>query len=199
MNGCVDKSRNSTKSFIHNIKGLLFLVISIVLSCNSHAESGQANETANEYAVKAAYIYNILRFVSWPESSPLASTESLSICLFKKDPFNHYLDAISGKTVGNKPIRIKTIIKPSDATSCHLVFIKDSKELVKFKANHQLKYTDSILLGNDIEFVENGGLFSFYIENNKVRLGANRTAIDSTRLKISSMLIEVCKLYGDDK
>ena len=155
---------------------------------NVRAESG----SAAEYAVKAAYIYNILRFVSWDESSPLAQTETLNICLFKNDPFNHYLDPIRKKSIGNKQIRLRTINEHSQSSSCHLIFV-DNGGFDKDKLVHD----DSILLGNDIEFVINGGLFSFYIENNKVKLGANRNAIDKTKLKISSLLLEVCQIHGD--
>ena len=186
------------KSFIKNIKGLVVLALTISLGYNSYADTSPSNDTADEYAVKAAYIYNILRFVSWPDSSPLASTESLNICLFKDDSFAPYLDPISKKSIGKKPIKLKTIMSPSEAGSCHLIFINDSRELDKFKDGLQLDHNDSILLGNDIEFIKNGGLLSFYIDNNKVRLGANRTAIANTRLQISSMLIEVCKLHDEE-
>ena len=185
------------KPFIKRIKSLLFLAFALTLSCNSYAESRTISETADEYAVKAAYIYNILRFVSWPASSPLANTQSLNICLFENDPFDQYLAPISKKSISKKQIRLKTIIKPSDASSCHLVFFEDNEQLEVFKdSDAPFNPGDSILLGDDIDFVKNGGLFSFYIEDNKVRLGANRTAIANTDLHISSLLLEVCKLHG---
>ena len=177
---------------------MVVVALTIFLSCNSYADTSAGNETADEYAVKAEYIYNILRFVSWPDSSPLASTESLTICLFKENPFGLHLDPISKKSIAKKPIKLKTIMNPSEAGSCHLIFISDSRELDNFKDGLQLDDNDSILLGNDIEFIKNGGLLSFYSDNNKVRLGANRTAIANTPLEISSMLIEVCKLHDEE-
>lgn len=194
-----DKKYCLAKSFIKKIKGQVVLALTIFLNCNSYAGTSSDNETADEYAVKATYIYNILRFVSWPDSSPLASTESLNICLFKDDPFGLYLDQISKKSITKKPIKLKTIMSPSESASCHLIFINDNRELDKFKGGFQLEHNDSILLGNDIEFIKNGGLLSFYIDNSKVRLGANRTAIANTRLNISSMLIEVCKLHDEER
>ena len=42
--------------------------------------------TVSEYAVKAAYIYNILRFVSWDKSRQLSHAETLSVCqLIRED------------------------------------------------------------------------------------------------------------------
>ena len=48
-------------------------------------------------------------------------------------------------------------------------------------------------------FVNEGGIFSFYIEDNKVRLVANKKAIANAEFKISSLLIEVCKLHGEER
>jgi len=200
LNCYANKNRYLTKPFIKRIKGLLFIACTTTLSCNSYAESTAISETADEYAVKAAYIYNILRFVSWPDSSPLANTKSLNICLFKEDPFDQYLEPISKKSISKKQIKLKTIMQPSDASSCHLVFFEDNEQLEMFKdTNTPFNPSDSILLGDDIDFVKNGGLFSFYIEDNKVRLGASRTAIANTHLHISSLLLEVCKLHGETK
>ena len=158
----------------------------------SNARATPETGSAAEYAVKAAYIYNILRFVSWGENSSLARSETLNICLFKKDPFNHHLDPIRKKSIRKKQIVLRTIDDLSESSTCHLIFINNGE----FDKNTIIN-SDSILLGNNIEFVKSGGLFSFYIESNKVKLGANRNAINKTELNISSLLLEVCQLYGE--
>jgi len=186
------KIRRQTRPFASLAKGLFaFACITIICSITPVRAEPESSSAA-EYAVKAAYIYNILRFVSWDESSPLARSETLNICLFKQDPFNRNLDPIRKKSIGNKQIKLRTIDDHSQSASCHLIFISNGN-FDKDKIIH----SDSILLGNDIEFVKNGGLFSFYIEGNKVKLGANRTAIDKTELNISALLLEVCEIYGE--
>ena len=64
----------------------VMLTFACIISLNSvsHAKANTENTSAAEYAVKVAYIYNILRFVRWDEKPPLAQSESLNICLFKK-------------------------------------------------------------------------------------------------------------------
>lgn len=177
---------------------MFFIILIFLLSITGYAKAG--HESAAEYAVKAAYIYNILRFVSWNEDSELAHTETLNICLFKSNPFGRHLEPISKKSIGNKPIKLRTIGSVEQSAACHLIFIEDSKVLRSLKQSaQQFRHSDSILLGNDIAFLKNGGLFSFYIENQKVRLGANRAVLADTELKISAMLIEVCQLYGEER
>ena len=197
MNLYLNKNRLQAKSFTENLKGPIILALTIILNGNCYAGTG--NETASVDSVKATYIYNILRFVSWPDSSPLSNTESLTVCLFKKNTFALNLDAISKRSVGNKDIKLKTIMVPAESAPCHLVFIDDKTITANFKDEFLLENNDSILLGNNIEFVKNGGLFGFYIEGDKVGLAANRAALAETDLEISSLLIEVCKLHGKNK
>ncbi len=194
MNVPALKIRHLPKLFAHLAKGLSPFVC-IALLCNTAQVSADSESgAAAEYAVKAAYIYNILRFISWDENSALARSETLDICLFKTDPFNHYLDPIRKKSIGNKQIKLRTINDISQSSSCHLIFINNGD----FEID-KIKHSNSILLGNTIDFVKKGGLFSFYIENNKVRLGANRNAIAESDLNISSQLLEVCQLYGEQR
>lgn len=154
--------------------------------------------TATENAVKAAYIYNILRFVSWDDSSPLAHTESLNVCLYNSHSFKPNLEPMTKKVIDGKKIRISTITS-IEQSSCHLIFIDNSDRISAGMIAEQSKNNDAILLGNDEAFIKNGGLFGFYIEDNKVRLSANRNTLAKTRLNISSLLIEVCRLYGGEQ
>jgi len=191
------KRRRQTGAFANTAKALSIAACLFLPASLPCAKAESATRGTAEYAVKAAYIYNILRFVNWDENSPLAKSDSLNICLFRADPFNRYLEPVTKKTIHGKPIKLKRVNDLSDTGNCHLIFVANSNDFNAEKIIQQNKRSDSILLGNNIQFVKNGGLFGFSIENNKVKLLANRHAIDNSRLKISSMLIEVSRLYGD--
>ena len=194
LNTSTSKIKHRTRPFASLAKGLSSFIYLALLCHVGFARANPESGSAAEYAVKAAYIYNILRFVSWDKNTPLARSETLNICLFKEDPFSHYLDPIRKKSIGKKKIELRTIDKFSQSTPCHLIFINNGNYDLD-----TLKNSNSILLGNNIEFVKNGGLFSFYIENNKVRLVANKNVIANTNLNISSQLLEVCRLYGKEQ
>ncbi len=194
LNTSTSKIKHRTRPFASLAKGLSSFIYLALLCHVGFARANPESGSAAEYAVKAAYIYNILRFVSWDKNTPLARSETLNICLFKEDPFSHYLDPIRKKSIGKKKIELRTIDKFSQSTPCHLIFINNGNYDLD-----TLKNSNSILLGNNIEFVKNGGLFSFYIENNKVRLAANKNAIANTNLNISSQLLEVSRLYGKEQ
>lgn len=177
---------------------LLSICFCLVITGKPNPAHAEANKsTSTEYAVKAAYIYNILRFVDWEEPSPLSKTESLNICLKQDNRFQQHLTPISKKSIKGKQIQLKIINRLEDSEGCHLIFIDNNDSTDIARVIQELKHSDTILLGNNIDFVSRGGLFGFHIIDNKVRLAANRKTLEQSRLKISSLLIEVCQLIGE--
>ncbi|HEU5051094.1 MAG TPA: YfiR family protein, partial [Gemmatimonadales bacterium] len=47
-----------------------------------------------EYQVKAAYLLNFARYVSWPEGAFASPTAPLPICVLGADPFGNALDEV---------------------------------------------------------------------------------------------------------
>src|SRR5690242_18309405 len=76
----------------------------------------------SEYEMKAAYLYNFVKFVEWPR---VEVSENLAICIYGKDPFGGFLDeAVHGKLAHGLPIVIRRLRTESDSiTGCHVLFI----------------------------------------------------------------------------
>jgi len=169
---------------------------SILFSSNMHA--AETNNAA-EYAVKAAYIYNILRFVSWPDGHLLAQTDTVNICLLKQNPFKQYLEPIKSMAITGRSIRLKTIQSLKSSSDCHLIFFQQEEQQETPLFKQFIQSSDAILLGENIEFINDGGMFGFFIQNNKVKLGANRKAISNPDIHISALLLEVSQLFGEQQ
>jgi len=179
--------------------GMLPMVFALLATANLNTTlAADSKNTASEYAVKAAYIYNILRFVKWHERSQLSHTETLNVCLTNDNLHKQSLAPIEKKRIKDKQIQLKSMARLTQSEDCHLIFIDKAKTDIT-ELTQQLKHDDTILLGNNIDFVRHGGLFGFHITDNKVKLAANRKSIEKSRLKISSLLIEACQLIGEDQ
>src|SRR5262245_60063628 len=79
---------------------------------------------ALEYEVKAAYLYNIVNFVTWPPDAFTGPSDPLHVCVFGTDPFGRALDnAMQNGTSNGRPVQV---IRTTDATvlpTCELVFV----------------------------------------------------------------------------
>lgn len=158
-----------------------------------------AKSIAPEYAVKAAYIFNILRFVEWPDNSPQKNTSSINICMLGENDFGPHIKPIENKNIEGKPLRIIKKHSLKQTLDCHLVFVSSAELYPPDEISKILGSKKIIVLGNDLDFVKNGGMFSFYIENKKVRLALNKNTLANSGLKVSSLLLEVCVTFGDDQ
>lgn len=148
-----------------------------------------------EYEVKAAFLYNIARFVEWPQKvSPSSNATSFHMCVYGKNPFAGALEAIKGKEIGGKKIIIQHINPLDHAQSCQMLFISaseqnDLKHVISGLSDHPV-----LTIGDTPGYARNGVIVNFYLEQNKVRFEINIQAAKQSGLKVSSKLLALAKI-----
>lgn len=181
-----------------NIAMLVPLVVALAFSLTAPGTTFAIN-TSPEYAVKAAYIFNIIRFTKSADSSLLENVDEINICMLGDSKFGKYILPIEKKRIDGKPLRIVNKTSLQQTQNCQLVFISNTSSYPPDEVSNILGNKKIIVIGDDINFVESGGMFAFYIEDKKVRIGLNKNTLDKSGLKVSSMLFEVCTAFGDQQ
>lgn len=153
-----------------------------------------AAQPADEYHVKAIFLYNFARFVEWPADSPPAA---MCIGIIGDDPFGGELQqVVSGKTVNGHGFTVKRL-KPETARACQIVFVATS-ERKRFKVVLDLlKGAEVLTVGESSGFCESGGVINFEVVDSKVRFEVNLGAAERARLKLSSKLIGLARIVRD--
>jgi hypothetical protein len=203
------------------IKDYIFGVVVLALFMGPKAQADPA--TSLEYQVKAAFLYNFLQFVDWPEEKSADSNEPITIGIIGKDPFGDAFGSIKDKKVkGGRGVIIKRFKSFEDLkkstendpaspkatpeaskpesdqetetlTKCHLLFICSSEQKNLKKIIDLLK-DHSVLTVADMQgFLESGGIVNFVIEENKVGFEINIAAAEHAKLKIRSQLLRLAK------
>lgn len=147
-----------------------------------------AQEVPLEYQVKAAYLYNFVKYVEWPE--PV--TGPILICVAGQNPFGTVLEElIRNERVRGVPLRTEVIPGPID--ECNVVFTpRTSKIQAYLKA---AAGTPTLTVGETDRFIEQGGMINFFLVDGKiVRFEINRTAAERAKLRISSSLLRLARL-----
>ncbi len=81
-----------------------------------------APQSAREQDLKAVYLYNLAKYVDWPES--VASQPVIIIGVYGKDGFAATLaETVRGHTAQDRPITVRNVVSPDAAAACHIVFI----------------------------------------------------------------------------
>src|SRR3954451_21787561 len=80
----------------------------ILLGGFSRAVAG--GQPIDEYHLKAAFLYNFVKFVDWPPEAFKTPGEPITICVLGHDPFGQSLnDAVAGKVVGGRSVAIRSM------------------------------------------------------------------------------------------
>ncbi len=99
--------------------GLLVILANWNPSCMLSAYAQQSKP--NEYAVKAAYLYNFGKFVDWSATSSPAKDDSFVICILGQDPFGSSLETtLANQTVNGKTVVARRISKSDEALNCRM-------------------------------------------------------------------------------
>jgi len=181
-------------------KGLLLFLIAIPLLCLLYAPNAESESAvAPEYVVKAGFLYNLTKFVQWPEGTFRTPDERIKICIIGDDPFGNALDAIEGKVSQHRKVIVKRYEDYASASGCHIAFICDSEKdnidavLNRYKGN-------PVLTVSDMEgFASKGGIISLFMKEGRVRLRVNMDAARHSNLTISSFILELAEIVKTDK
>jgi hypothetical protein len=152
-----------------------------------------ATAPADEYAVKAAFLYNFTRFVEWPESAFAGDPGVFRLCVFGSDPFGERLAAIQRRTVGRRPIAVERPDAASRLPSCQIAYLGRGAGADVAAAATGSASSTTLTVSSDPTFVREGGMFALVTERGRVRLHANLDSVQRSSLQVSAKLLEVAE------
>jgi len=177
----------------HGGAAALALLLAVCCAVGSLAlRSAWAGEL--EVKVKAAYIYNFIKFVDWPGDNRAAEREPIRICIVGSDPIRTTLGELSTREVKGRPLRIQRVRELSGIATCDLLFISRSEEQ-QLPVILQRLQEGRVLTVSDIpQFSQRGGMIGFVTERDRVKIEINQRAIRQSGLKVSAKLLEIARV-----
>ena len=149
-----------------------------------------------EYAIKAAYLYNFAKFVEWPLRTFPADDAPLSICIVGDNPFGNTLEMLAGKAVKNHPVEVLHVPEATRLDLCHIVFIGRAEQR-RFKVILAKIARLPILTVSDIsDFAQAGGIIGFFEAEQRIRFSINIAAAEQANLKLSSQLLKLAVIVN---
>jgi len=138
-----------------------------------------------EYQVKAAFLFNFLKFVEWPPASP---DVPWVIGVLGHDPFGDALDlTVRGKIVNGRKIDVRRYDKADEVKDCNILFIGRTE----YERTGIPTQPGLLTVGESSGFLKAGGTISFYIEDNRVRFEIRAASARASGLRVSSQLLKL--------
>lgn len=142
-------------------------------------------ESAAEYDLKAAFLYNFSVFVSWP-----TPPNPLNLCVYGDSPFGQTLDKLLAKKSNSRTnYQAFYFDKPSAVNTCHILFISRSHTETMDALLKKLA-TQPILTVTDLETNEPvASMINIHEQHGRLNFDINREALIKAGLNVHAKLL----------
>jgi hypothetical protein len=152
--------------------------------------SACAQSAADEYQVKAAFLFHFAQFLDWPADALNAENPSLSLCIFDDEPRRQELQTtVEGKAIGARTFHVRLISQPQGIQGCNILFLSRDETQRQSAILKGLRGMPVLTVGETSSFLSDGGMIRFHLDEGKTRFDINLASAESSHLQISSRLL----------
>ena len=199
---------------INKTREILIVLVLFLIPASLTAGNSGGPAQSQEHEIKAAFLYNFMKFIEWPTDKMGDANEPVVVGLIGSKDFMKVMEPIVQKKIHNRNITLKyfadyeKLKKPQEADeeqwkqkmealkSCHLLMFC-SYDSVRVEAAGEiikaLRDSPVLTVGEEDDFLESGGMINFLMEDRKVRFEISAVAAKKGKLKISSQLLRLAK------
>jgi hypothetical protein len=149
---------------------------------------------APEYQLKAAFLYNLLQFIEWPDDTFKDAATPLTICIFDPQACGSSFDAYWQNTVNGRKLLFKHCAKLQDSSAGDVLFLNSQDRKVVQEMLDAVRGRPILTVGEVVGFAQMGGIINFYSMDNKLRFEINPRAAKRAGLKLSSEILKVARI-----
>lgn len=167
----------------------LFLNLLIFAGLSSFAQT-----QAQEYDLKAAYIYNITKFIYWDAKQP---ENEFTIGIIGSSPiYKPLVEVVNTKTVNNKKIIIRQYTNVEEINNCNMLFIPENTN-ISLEELLDLSISKKILTISEKEgYGKQGTAINFVKLNENLKFEINIKTLKSLGLKASAQFLELALIIN---
>jgi len=168
---------------------------SIVLGCLLACWLGAApvSIAQPEENVKAAFVFNFVRFTEWPARRFPGRDAPLSLCLWSNDAhLSESMKSLGGRSIDERTVRVTEIDRPEELARCHALFIADATPRGSVATwLRKAESLDVLTMGDSEGFAASGGMIGLVSDGTRMRFEINDKAVRRSGLKLGSQLYQL--------
>lgn len=146
-----------------------------------------------ELKVKAAFLFNFLKFVTWPPGRAPTAADPPVLCVVGAADFAAVLaETVRDKAVEGNEVRVLKLDPGESFASCHVAYFAATSTDT---AEAQLRGAAGrgVLTVHEADQAVPSGVVRFFLEDRRVRFELNTTAAEREQLQLSSRLLGVAR------
>lgn len=163
----------------------------ILIFCTLLQQRSEAVTQLSESQAKAVFVYNIIRYVTWPKGA-FKSEAVIEVGILTKSSGDASWNILKGNSVQGRKVVIRKSSDIDDLRSCQIIYMENSarKELVR--ALNSIKQEPILTISDMDKFhMHDGGMITLSVINSKLTFAINLATARKSSLDISSHLLKL--------
>jgi hypothetical protein len=153
-----------------------------------------ASQSPDDAQVKAAYLFNFLKFVEWPDDPGADPHGKWVIGFVGETPVDRELTRlVEGKNVLGRDLQVKKFQAIDNLRGCNILFISESEKKRTSSILGALHGSSVLTVGDMDNFIGSGGMVQFVVNDARVRVTIDVGATGRARLRVSSKLLALAQ------
>ncbi len=169
------------------IKQLLTLFLLLVI--------GAANaQNLTSQQLQAGYVYNFLKFISWPKESLTYTTKTHTICILDAADIAEILSPLQEDQNGSEyrvKVKSERFTYQLDLERCSILYIGTEKERTLQDVHAAIKDRPILTISAIPNYLNEQGMVEFITDKEKVLFNMHLRNLTSVGLKASSKLLRI--------
>lgn len=150
----------------------------------------QPAQPVQEYALKAAFVFNFAVFTEWPQDA-LADGAPISLCANASNPMLGALAQLKDKLVNGHRVAVRATAAP--LRSCHVLLLDRSDRERWAQIKRELAGATVLTVSDDEAISLDGAIIGLSLAERRVGFDVDLSAARAARLSLSSKLLRLAR------
>jgi YfiR/HmsC-like len=140
--------------------------------------------------IKAAYVYNFVKFVELPS----ADDKAFRVCLIGRDDLNGAMLSLNHRMAQGREIQIRKEVPLDQIKDCNMAFVGDSDARLLPAVARQLANVPVLLVSDVRQAIDQGAHMSLIYNDDRVEFDVNMLNLQKSNIKASSQMLKLARL-----
>jgi hypothetical protein len=148
----------------------------------------------SEDQAKVSLIYNLTKFVQWPQTPP---DRTLNLCVYRDDTITPTLASLRDKASKGLALRVQSADSTEESRNCQVLFIGRGEQANLRPLVRALRGSGILVISDIPDSARAGAMVEVFLDNKRIAFKINKAAADEANLKLSSQLLSLAKAIYD--
>lgn len=176
---------------------LAALAAGLLLALLAEAAPAQPDdETEKLAAVKAAFVYNFIKLVGWPQARLDGALAPIHVCVIQGDAMDESLrHSLQHKTFDGHALQVLPLpLAAADLLDCHVLYLGAAQQPQYAALMARAVERGVLVIDEGASFSWPDGMIRLFLDQGRVHFELNPQAVERAGLKLDPRLIRLARI-----